>query len=890
MKRRTVLILTGILVLSVTLLALAHYGGDPSWIRHHLSVAHGSDGILWQVQTTFLSVGFAGLAIAVQLFAEAPLAIGASRGQVLEHIKAGWFVGVGLVANAIIAVETMWLPSGLGVLGVALVGFTPTVVMLVVSTTRLMQLFGNPSRLDQVVRTSLVGTISERLRDVSSKYADAKGQLERLSGAELSVGVLEASSHPLRVPVPEAGRIIRMIRPDVVRKAIEPLRMRATERNSNGHESAEPLEPFQVRIYAEPGDRTRLGDPAFEVVTSRQFDEATKSRMVRRLQSSIVFEPAGSVTPYEEIDREIAHLQDAIGTNLRSGALATAERALVLLGDVVRGVWMTKPAMLGSTWRASLTRRDWLLRSVGEAEQDALLSPRVAGMFVGAAMTRALEAPRTGSTEYVDECLRSFTRLWFDVLRHGGAEFDSVPSRITTCVQNLATYSYSVVDEREDLEARGTWAMVELVKLALDARRPDAAKLAAQELSGLFKFDREGTRRSHVRGGQLVLSGWLDYLAAKNDERDPADAGLRAKVTPRGTWAEIISARHLTERGAVPFGRWDWWETTVSAEAQLLELSSYIDRAEVAALSISYGSLPPADTPEASSEYKRLLEVIGASAEEVTPAMKHLEASFAAEIARWDTAEGQLLAQEPLSPTRVEDVGIAIRATLAERPRLADEIVVTEDDSGAIDDSHPILGMNFRVPREFLVDKVFNNTYADPTELGRIIGRGFVDGEDQKILGTLRTLQANALPATGVSIRNEIEALGAEAEHYVLVAPYGGLDDIHAWYSEEFRGALGRVTQVESGVLDNEAILFDRRDTVRSNRRPEEKAGLEPVQGTSIALGVFEDVEGGDEPQVRLETGEYLVVWPGQNPRVVRFGGEQALESSNSPEPAGTDL
>src|SRR5690242_3531161 len=114
------LVLICMLIASVVLLAVAHFQGDPCWLSRHLPATAGGDGILWQVQTTFLSVGFAGLAIAAQLFAEAPLAIGASRGRVLEYIWAGWFVGVGLVANAVIAVETIWLPSNLGVLGIAL--------------------------------------------------------------------------------------------------------------------------------------------------------------------------------------------------------------------------------------------------------------------------------------------------------------------------------------------------------------------------------------------------------------------------------------------------------------------------------------------------------------------------------------------------------------------------------------------------------------------------------------------------------------------------------------------------------------------------------------------------------------------------------------------------
>ena len=885
MKRRDVLFLVCTLIVSVVLLAVAHYEGDPDWLARHLPAAAGGDGILWQVQTTFLSVGFAGLAIAAQLFAEAPLAIGASRGRVLEYIQAGWFVGVGLVANAVIAVETIWLSSALGVLGVALLWFTPTVVVLMVSTTKLMQLFGHPSRLDEVVRLSLVDSLSSRLSEVSRKYADAKKQLEGLVVADWSVGFPKASSVTLRVPVPKAGRVIKTIRPKVVRQAIDSLGLRATEDGLMNSDLTEVYEPPRLTIDVEPGDRIRLGETAFRVITSKELDEATTGRMVRLLQSSIEFEPSGSVTPDEETDREIANLKDAIGTNLRSGALSTAERAVELLGHVVRGVWMAEPASLDSSRRASFTRRDWLFRSIGEVEQDALLSARVAGIFVSAAMTRALEAPRTGSTEYVDECLRSFTRLWFDVLRHGGPEFDSVPSRITTCVQNLAAYSYSTTDEREDLQARGTWAMVELVKLALDAKKPDDAKMAAQELNGLFEFDREGSGRSHVRGGQLVLSGWLDYLADQKDERDPADSDLRALVTPRGTWSEILAARNLAERGAAPFSRWDWWEmkTTASSRAQALQLSGYIDRAQLAALASSHGALPPADDQATASEYERFLRLLDEGGKELTAKETNLKQKFTEEIAKWDAAEDKRLALEPLSEERTEALRGALRETFSGRPRLAAEIPILEEDPVTTETSPSILGMNFRVPRHYLVDKVFNQTYADPKDLGQIIGQGFAEGEEQKIVSELRSLRDDALQPTAFVIRQEIEGLGSEAEHYVLVTPYGGLDDLEDWYSIELRDALERVTHIETGVLDAEALLFDRRKTLVSCRKPEDKEGLAPVDGTTIALGVFEDVQGGDEPQVRIETGEYFVVWPGEDPRVIRFGTPSTDGSDDAP-------
>lgn len=886
---RYVLFLLCTLALNLTFLAGLHYATDSPWVLQYLHVAVGSDGILWQVQTTFFAVGFAGLAIAAQLFAEAPLAIGASRGRVLEYVGASWFVGIGLVANVVIAVETIWLPSTLGVLFIGLAWFVPTVVLLVVSTVRLTRLFGHPSMLDQVVRTSLVETVSNRLNEASRRYADAKKNLHDVVVTDLTLGIPKGPAATLRVPVPEVGRVIRAVRVTNVREAIASLSIRATEDASTTSEPAQEYLAPQIALAVELGDRTRLGETAFRVITSKPLDETTNRRIVRLLQSSIEFEPPGSVTPYEEADRDIANLKDAIGTNLRSGAFATAERALDLLGQVVLGVWMAESGELDTSRRASFTRRDWLFRSIGDVEQDALLSPRAAGIFVGAAMTRALEAPRTGLSEYVDECLRSFTRLWFTVLAYGGPEFETIPLRITTCVQNLAAYSFSAADDPEALQARGVWAMVELVKLALDAKKPESAKVAAEELNGLFEFDRESLGRSHVLAGQLVLSGWLDYLAATGDERAPTDPSLRALVTARGTWSEIVAGRNLAEQRADRFSRWEWWEMkwTASIGAQTLQLSKYIDRAQVAALASSHGLLPPARDQETASEYSRFLSLLNEPNRVLSGEEEHLKQNLVKEVAAWDAAEDGRLAEAPLSPLRIDALRVAIVDATNQLQRLAAYIPVDDDVSAIADVSRPILGMNFRIPRHFLVDQIFNQTLADPSDIGQMIARGFAEAEDRKIVHELRQFEGESRQPSASAIRKVIEDLGSEAEHYVLLTPYGGLEDLSEWYSIEFRETLKSVTRIETAVLDSEAILFDRRSTLRSCRKPEAKEGLLPVEGTSIALGVFEDVQDSDEPQVRVETGEYFVLWAGRAPHVTHFRGERNIADGVEGKTAG---
>ncbi len=310
----------------------------------------------------------------------------------------------------------------------------------------------------------------------------------------------------------------------------------------------------------------------------------------------------------------------------------------------------------------------------------------------------------------------------------------------------------------------------------------------------------------------------------------------------------------------------------------MLELSHYIDRAELAALAASRGPLPPANDQETASTYQRFARLLDETGRVLNIRESRLKQKLNEEASKWEAAENGRLAQEPLSQDKINTMQAALRETLNSEQRLAAEIPTVDEVPDIADESQPILGMNFRVPRHYLVEKVFNQTYANPEELGRIIARGFAEGEEQKIIGLLRSQQDELLAPKVHVIRQQIDALGDEASHYVLVTPYGGLLDIDEWYSSEFREALSRVTHVESAALESEVILFDRRDALVSCRQPEEKDGLAPVEDTSIALGVFEDVQGEKEPQVRIETGEFFVVWGSDTPRVRRFASPQPGE------------
>ncbi len=254
-----------------------------------------------------------------------------------------------------------------------------------------MDLFGNPSQLDEVVRASLVESLSSRVEEVSRRYSRATQQLDGLAVWSKSPFDRTSSAATLRVPFRRGGFVIKAIEPNLVRQARDLLAPSAIPSRATGFENDDVYTPPQIIVDVEFGNRPRLGETAFRVITHEVLDEPRQRRITGLLQSSIEYEAPDAVTPDEKTEREIASLQDAVGSSIRSGAFATAERAVRLLGEVLRGVWKTQLEGSDSVSRCvRLTRQDWLFRSMGEVEQDAVLSPRAAGLFVGQAMARTL--------------------------------------------------------------------------------------------------------------------------------------------------------------------------------------------------------------------------------------------------------------------------------------------------------------------------------------------------------------------------------------------------------------------------------------------------------------------------------------------------------------------
>ncbi|TDC49977.1 hypothetical protein E1212_16250 [Jiangella ureilytica] len=865
-------VLVGYLAVCLTALVIAH--GSELTFLPTLSPEAGASGLIWQVQTTFLSVGLAGLAIATQLFVDTPHAVGATRADVLRYAYVEEFVGLGLAANALLAVETIWLQSDAGVAVAVVGGLALTVAMMLISYIRVARLFGKPSLLDEVVKRSLARNLIDRLDTVARNYASATKQLEPLFEAGLTREPTVSASDYAPIRTPRGGLVLRRINPRPVRQALAALAPRV----QSIPEAAAAMEtsnysPPEIVVSAEPGDRVRHGAVVFRVRGYSDVPAPVRERVETLLASSLEFEGREAVTPDEEISREISMLQDAVAAGIRAGAFGSASRALELIDAILREAWTAHIATQEAPRRTYSVRRRWLYGVLAEVELDAIQSPKAFTLFVHQAMARVLQVRDVKSTDYTDESLRSFTRIWSNALVAGNHQLDEYVDLILLDLQNLAEYSHLGEADGVDLRVRSSWAIVELVKLAVDARRFSAARAAANYLSGLFEYtDTNGHLRKHARAGQLVLSAWLAWQESRSDEILPRDEDLHRLLGPKGNRSDIVAAGLVVSNESTPFSRWQWWEAANLGPMQVkaLEMNNYVLHAVARALIRSNGTLPKATSHDLNSFYTRLMPLL----EEVDEALDHsattLRANLSQEIERWKASEITALANAHVSDQKVGELKRAFEARLYSDSRISRRLPRSSSVPLDADAAMPVFGINYKIPRHYFVDEIFNSTYADPKDLGDMIAQAFIDAENRKIVDHLAALTTRRAKVRTDAVVRAIAKLGDDASKYILLAPFGG-PDAEEWWEESLQASLKMVSVIETAALDDTLILFDPRRTLLSHIHPRTSGELEPVGETGIALGVIDDVNDQDDPKVRVEAGEYVVFWPGDDPFVHAF-------------------
>lgn len=840
--------------------ALVHFAvSGPREFLPELAPTADAGALLWQVHSTFLSVGFAGLAIATQIFTESPVAIGATRSDVLRHVRIPDFAKIGLASNLLIGAEALWLESDAGLLLVVLACLLPTAAAMVWSYWKMLSLLSSPTQLDARVQATLVETVEARLKSLEAVRAASATELESLRANGLVDGPTAPGMERVPVFLPHSDRVVRRIRSRVVQQAVQSAAA-ITSTVQDSEAKAQDIVRVEISANVELGTRQPSGRAAFWIFIQGTAPAGMVDGIKHILLDALDFEDLGAVTPDEEIAHELGLLRDTLSASLRSGQFNLAERALNMIEAIVRKAWQSPRQPGPISLRLSALRSDWLYRTIAEAELDASLGRRETDLFIDHAMSRTLTSPALASYEHFTLSLASFARIGRLLLEERPPHWPEAWHRLLNGLQNLAEYSFHGEADADDLRTECVWTIVELAKAAIDAENGEAALEAAAFLASIFEHI-HGHLRREVGAGQLVLRAWTLLLASKGRADWAAWAALQQHLTLTGTYDSQVAARSHTERPSGGRGRWEWWELESDGPAKVtvMEMDSYIDKAVLKSMSASWGPLSPASDEQTASTYRRLLSLAEDTSMTTTPGLDGLIAALRKRIDEWKESQYVQLSQAPLAASRIAEMRESARAVLTGKNRLATLVPALTEIPELVQDDAPILGMNLRVPREYLVEEVFNSTYADPAQIGQSVGRGFIDGEDRKVCALLRSLNPSPEPLTPEALSSVLDQ-AAHTPERVLVAPFGGPNLDH-WWTTEVQQALSQITLIESAALEDELLLFSPAD-FESLRQPEAKQGLTSIADTQVALGVFEDVTGMPRPHVRVESGEKFVVWP----------------------------
>lgn len=860
-------------------LFICHASPVDALVNRHFRPTLNTDGALWQVQTTFLSVGFAGLAIATQLFVDSPLAFGASRTAVLKFIYAPIFACYGTGANILIALETIWIPSNGGAFLAFILGLLPTTMLLVASSVRLVGLFGNQILLDRLIRKSTQDSYVNRLRKDQKTFEASSEEITRIQSYFESATHNSSNQRSIEIFSKQPNCVVSGYKIKNFEKAARILRIDTFNTTTKSANVESSYKDINLEFLLAPGNRTRSEKPIIQIRANQLTRPEAISRAIRILESSVIYKPESYVTLDETTDRDLTQLKDTISQSLRNGQYAVAKRALELLDQLLREIWQASAAKDARFPQGRIAGGSALRHITRDSELDVILGARTADLLLDNAMTRALTAPESGSKEYIDDSLRSFVRMWSDLLKTNDSQFDRALSRIVICLQNLALFAYSMAPEKLEAQPRASWALVELIKLALDGQSVPNAVAAADQLATLSESKRNINLSSQSLAGQLVLLSWIDFLEPSFSDEHVDLEPLKNSLAISASKKDLLNCYDLLQDRTTPFSRWEHWETSTSAftGVHVLRFPEKVTTTLYALLCNAPGPLPKISRIDDAFLYRSFLDKCKNESDPRRGKLQEFINSLETELANWDRFQNQLLLDEPIQNSRVDELKDAFITHYKKNSILSNYLTKLSTEHMNIIDSDRRLGINIRVPKIYFVQKGFNNTFADAAQLGQTLATGFIDSEEDAIIDKLRELTTEFRNGTTAAISNELQKLGNDRKNFIFIIPFGGVGHYEDWYAPALQKLLKDVKVVESSSLpDDEAILFARHTSLELLKLPDPTDGLKELSGTEISFGLFDEgTASEDEPSVRIQLAEKFDLVPNQLPTIYRFHGNE---------------
>jgi hypothetical protein len=164
--------------LAITIAALA--AGGLLGREQDANSAANAVGLMWQVHASFVSIGFAGLAIAFQLLTDPPLAIGSARRLVVEHVRFAPMLALGIGSDLVIGLAAVTVANTITVV-VLMVVMAMSLVAVALAYWRMADLYRTPSFIERSTLANLkeeVGKAAQAVEDSRRREAEFRARLE----------------------------------------------------------------------------------------------------------------------------------------------------------------------------------------------------------------------------------------------------------------------------------------------------------------------------------------------------------------------------------------------------------------------------------------------------------------------------------------------------------------------------------------------------------------------------------------------------------------------------------------------------------------------------------------------------------------------------------------
>ncbi|MEV6266717.1 hypothetical protein AB0L64_06110 [Kribbella sp. NPDC051936] len=701
-------------------------------------------GLMWQVHASFVSIGFAGLAIAFQLLSAPPLALGSARRLVVAHVRFARMLVLGVGSDLIIGAAALAVPNRISVWAVLVAVVVPSLLTIALAYWRMADLYRAPRMIESLTLDNL-----KREVDKAAEAKDMAGNRAASFRSKLdpSRGLFPVTERPMT-----DSRLSRAVTydgsPGILTPSVVPLAhaMSSLDEASRIDGKLTGMAMPSIYVAARPGQSVRPGDLLAYIHHASNAATSWLTNAERDIRAAF---PAVSEDPNDPavmVLSEADSLQDTITEAIANGLAQRAATGYGYYRDILSYLRAAKDPEPDFYSRIRDRVRDQIFTLDTVAAQR---EPRLASTATAAAYRRAKDAFRAVDLPGLATALRSYSHIWQTLV-----ETEAQDSIVRGARDNLLTsmhgltefiiphgHSSSAFSRRAADEA--VWTFVEIVKHSLDTPHLTEFATAFAYHANLFTYGRDEMRalRPNITGGTVALIAWVLHGTT---ETGSSTVNTIVDESPKAGKAVDLYAVVDSLGRNTSYGRWHEWERVgkLPIKAHQAELDNFAAHATLILLAADRITKPdtPADSEQAQS--LRWLQNHLTEARDVWDLDLHREPADFEQIAKhigralqaWDDAAAAALRAAPLDQSRVDAFRTRLLRSLSRRVSLAsllapDEPVETPE--GAIED----LSFELSVPKDYFVE--LSNVYSNPERLAARLASGLTENVNTTILGKL---------------------------------------------------------------------------------------------------------------------------------------------------------